>query len=50
MDSVVKKTGELSDSEIKSINTLFFEVFGLRRDILTVREECFNAQIGRAHV
>ena len=42
----MKKTGELSDSEIKSINTLFFEVFGLRRDILTVREECFNAPLG----
>ena len=43
MDSVVKKTGELSDAEIESINTLFFEVFGLQRDILAVREECFNA-------
>ena len=46
MDSVVKKTGELSDAEIESINTLFFEVFGLQRDILTVREECFNAPLG----
>lgn len=42
----MKKTGELSDAEIESINTLFFEVFGLQRDILTVREECFNAPLG----
>ena len=45
MDSVVKKTGELSDEAIESINTLFFEVFGLQRDILTVRVDCFNAPL-----
>lgn len=37
----MKKTGELSDAEIESINTLFFEVFGLQRDILTVRGGVF---------
>lgn len=46
MDSVVKKTEELSDAEIEDIYELFYEVFGIKRDVRTFREEFSNTPLG----
>ena len=49
MDVIVKKTFELSDNEIRAIYRLFEEVFGLKRDVSTFREEYSNTPLGHSY-
>lgn len=49
MEILVKKTFELLDEEIVAIYDLFDEVFGLKRDVATFRENYSNTPLGYSY-